>query len=363
VHPQGGAMAAARARERALAERRGGEDDDDDEEEGDMLISNDLDPMLDEDGNPFTFPFLKRIVMTDWFNNFIVVIVIIAGILVGLQTSKHLQGNAVILMIDTIILIIFVAEAVLKIMAEFPKPWRYLADVWNVLDFVIVVVGVVDLIVSATGGGKNGGNALMVLRLFRLMRIMKLVKAFPGLRVIVETTIESLPSVCYVSLLIFLLLYIYAVLGVFLFGPNDQKNFGSLGVSLVTLFRVMTLDHWSEVLYIQIHSCAREYTEEQKRRFGCDEPSKDYYLSVIFFISLVMLVTYLVLNLFIGVVTSSYSRALKDAQKGRGEEEEHPSDSQIATMVTNLYDDLMECRQDMTEIRNKLALILKDQNS
>merc|ERR1711988_1634923 len=115
---------------------------------------------------------------------------------------------------------------------------------------------------AAAGTEMSGGagSVLMVFRLFRLMRIMKLVKSIPQLRIIVQTMIMAMPSVGYISILIFLLLYIYGVLGVFIFGENDQKYFGDLGTSLITLFRVMTMDHWGEIMYVELYGCDKEYT-------------------------------------------------------------------------------------------------------
>merc|ERR1711998_659739 len=114
----------------------------------------------------------------------------------------------------------------------------------------------------------GAGSVVMVFRLFRLMRIMKLVKSIPQLRIIVSTMITAMPSVMYISVLIFLMLYIYGVLGVFVFGDNDKKYFGNLGTALITLFRVMTMDHWGEVLYIQLYGCEDQYTLADKQRYG-----------------------------------------------------------------------------------------------
>merc|ERR1712196_641856 len=193
--------------------------------------------------------------MADSFNGFITGVVVLAGILVGTQTNKSLQGNAGIFAVETIILLIFITEAVLKLMAESPKPWRYFRDGWNIMDFTIAAVGLIDLMMGMAGTEMSGGagSVLMVFRLFRLMRIMKLVKSIPQLRIIVSTMITAMPSVMYISILIFLLLYIYGVLGVFVFGENDQKYFGNLGVALITLFRVMTMDHWGEIMYIELY--------------------------------------------------------------------------------------------------------------
>jgi len=370
MEPQAGAMAAARARERALAAHRKEDEEDEEEEEGSTLISEDTNPMLDEDGNKVTFPKIKRFTMLDSFNWFIIGVVVVAGILVGVQTENSLQGNGAIMLIETVILMIFVTESALKIVAESPKPWRYFYDPWNIMDFAIAAVGLLDLLLGLAGMHMAGGagSVMMVFRLFRLMRIMKLVKSIPQLRIIVSTMITALPSVMYISILIFLLLYIYGVLGVFVFGDNDQKYFGNLGNSLITLFRVMTMDRWGEVLYIQLYGCEKEYTESDKLRFGCKNSSSNGLVAILFFLTFLLVASFIVLNLFIGVVTSSLSQATREVKSDPetptdGEEYEEPTNTQIETLVVNLQNELQECRHEMADIRDKLALMLQDQNA
>jgi len=364
--PQAGAMAAARARERALAAHRKDEEDEE-EEEGSTLISEETNPMLDEDGNRYTSPGVRRIVITDNFNGFITAVVCIAGVLVGIQTSKEMQGNAAIMAAETLILVIFIAESILKLVAEAPKPWRYFSDSWNIMDFSIALAGFVDLMMEIGGVQMSGGaaGALMVLRLFRLMRIMKLIKSIPQLRIIVSTMITALPSVMYISILIFLLLYIYGVLGCFIFGNNDQKYFGNLGVALITLFRVMTLDHWGEIMYIQLYGCAKEYTQEDVKRYTCDNSSPQPFFTVVFFLTFIMIVSFIILNLFIGVVTSSLNQATRevksDPECAQVDEYEEPTNTQIEALVLGLQGELQDCRQEMGDIRDKLAMILQDQ--
>merc|ERR1712196_17113 len=116
-----------------------------------------------------------------------------------------------------------------------------------------------------------------------------------------------------ISILIFLLLYIYGVLGVFVFGDNDKKYFGDLGTALITLFRVMTMDHWGEVLYIELYGCNQEYSARDKDRWGCDKSSGGF-VAVLYFLTFIMVVSFIILNLFIGVVTSSLNQATKEVK-------------------------------------------------
>jgi len=361
-------MAAARARERALAGHRKTEEEDEDEEEDATFISDETTPMVDEDGNRVPYPKLLRVVQSELFNYFIIFWVLVAGVLVGIQTDPDLQHNSAITGFEAFILLIFIIEAAMKITAQMPVPSRYFLDPWNVMDFAIAAVGVVAYILEHIAGVSlsSAGNVVLVFRLFRLLRIMKLVKAVPQLRIIVTAMVNSLPSVSYISILIFLLLYVYGVLGCFIFGGNDEKHFGNLGVSLITLFRVMTFDQWANVLYVQVYGCDQEYSPSELARFGCDASAKSPVVAVVYFFSFVSIVSYIVLNLFIGVVTTSLQAAAREVRadpETNADEFEEITNQDIEKLVTQLKDQLQDCRLEMEETRSKLSLILQGEQS
>lgn len=368
VEPSAGAMAAARARERALAGYRKEQEDEEEDDDDSTYLSDETSPMVDEDGNRVTHPKLLRIVRSDNFTYFIMFWVFLAAILVGLQTVKSLRTNGAIIAVETVILVIFMVEAGMKICAEMPKPQRYFEDGWNVLDFGIVVVGFIAYILQHLAGidFSGAGNTVMVFRLFRLLRIMKLVKSVPQLRIIVTTMMVALSSLRYVSILIFLLLYIYAILGVFIFGDNDEKHFGNLGISIITLFRVMTFDQWAAVLYVQLYGCNQEYSSQDIQHYGCQHSSEKPIQSVLFFFSFILLVSYIILNLFVGVVISSFQTASREVKADApcAEEDgavEEVTNQDIEKMVEALKSELQDCRNEMNETRNKLSLILQEE--
>jgi len=368
VEPSAGAMAAARARERALAGYRKEQQDEEDEEDDNTYLSDETSPMVDEDGNRVTHPKLLRIVRSDNFTYFIIFWVLVAAVLVGIQTEKSLRTNAAIIVVETFILIIFIVEALMKLFAERPKMLRYFDDGWNILDFAIVVVGVLNLVLQHLAGLdlSGAGSTIMVFRLFRLLRIMKFIKSVPQLRIIVTTLITSLPSLKYVSLLILLIVYVYAVLGCFIFGENDVKYFGNLGISFITLFRVMTFDQWAEILYVQLYGCSKEYTARDVKRFGCTNSEELPVQSVVFFFTFILLVSYVVLNLFIGVVISSFQAASREVKSDTSVSDidgsfDEITNQDIEKMVESLRSELQDCRNEMNETRNKLSLILNQE--
>jgi voltage-gated sodium channel len=111
--------------------------------------------------------------------------------------------------------------------ACWPRPLRFFADGWNVFDFVVVAASLLP----------QSGTFAMVARLARLLRVTRLVAVFPELRLIVSTMLRSIPSMGHVIMMLGLLLYVYAVLGVAMFREEDPEHWSSLGVALLTLLQ------------------------------------------------------------------------------------------------------------------------------
>jgi voltage-gated sodium channel len=293
------------------------------------------------------------------FNIFIFVVIIIAGISIGIQTNPALTNNPGFVAIDNIILSIFIIEAIIKIVALCPTPWRYFLDSWNVFDFTIVMIGIIDLMVES-----GGENVIVVTRLFRLLRILKVVKFIPQLRIIVTTMFASLPSIGYISVLLLLLFYIYGVMGVLMFEKNDPRYFGDLGEAMLTLFRVMTCDSWAEILYINMNGCEKEYSAMDKSQ--CKDSQGLGFIAVLYFISFVILVSFIVLNLFIAVVTANMTSANEEV--GAEEEQnsytdaglEPPEDPDIARhkelvqLLHELEDKVEEQARDIMDLQERV---------
>jgi voltage-gated sodium channel len=221
---------------------------------------------------------LQRFIESKPFHHVIVAVIVLAGVVAGLETSPAImaQHGALLHGLDKIILGIFVIEAVLKVAMHGRQPWRYFADGWNVFDFLIVVICLLPV----------GGPFAAVLRLARALRLLRLVSALPKLQLLVGALLKSLSAMGYVSLLLALLFYIYAVAGIHLFGAHDPENFGSLPAAFLSLFKLVTLDNWSELFHTQTA-----------------------YVSAIkvgiYFVTFIVLGTMIILNLFIGIIMNS----------------------------------------------------------
>ena len=238
---------------------------------------------------------------SDYFNRFIVATILLAGVVVGAQTyTNFAQENAQILtFLDRLILIIFTLEASIKILGQGKNPFNYFKNPWNVFDFLIVTACLIEPFLNL------GGAFLPVLRLARILRVLRLVTAIPKLQLLVTCLLKSLPSMFYVSILLFLLFYIYGAMAVFLFGENDPIHFRNLQTSILSLFRVVTLEDWTDVMYINMYgSNEYGYTAYDLAKWNPTSYGSPL-LGAVFFVSFVLIGTMIVLNLVIGVIMNS----------------------------------------------------------
>ena len=171
--------------------------------------------------------FFKKLADAPWFQNFIIGVILAAGVVVGMQTYVGFAARNydILHLLDQIILWIFVAEVVIKIGAEGKQPWNYFKDSWNVFDFIIVAVCFLPF---------DNAGFVAVLRLARILRVFKLVTALPRLQLIVGALLKSIPSMGYVFMLMALHFYIYGCMATFLYHANDPIHFGDLQTSMLS---------------------------------------------------------------------------------------------------------------------------------
>lgn len=290
--------------------------------------------------------YLRKTVDDSRFQNFITVIIILAGVVVGLETSQTLIAlyGTPLHILNDIILWIFVVEAMVKIGAEGRRPWRYFMDPWNVFDFLIVAICFMPV----------NAQYVAVLRLARLLRVLKLVRALPRLQILVSALLKSIPSMGYVALLLGMLFYVYSVAAVFLFGGNDPVHFGNLAIAMLSLFRVVTGEDWTDVMYIQMWGCDR-YGYESMMEL-CTQPMSYPIFGALFFVSFMLLGAMVILNLFIGVIMNGMDEAERENKLAaliarRQSGNVRPSDD-FAVVMTKLN----EIQEELALLRAKVEL-------
>ncbi|MBS3980188.1 MAG: ion transporter [Rhodobacteraceae bacterium] len=235
---------------------------------------------------------LSRAAIADFLDRpavarFIIAVILINAVTLGLETFPEVMARAggLILTIDRICLSIFVVELVLRLYA---LGLRFFRSGWNVFDFVIIGIS----LLPATGG-------FSVLRAMRILRVLRVISAVPSLRRVVDGLGRALPGMGSVFLLIMIIYYIAAVMATKLFGASFPEWFGSLGASAYSLFQVMTLESWS---------------------MGIVRPVMEVYPHAwAFFLPFILMTTFAVMNLIVGLIVSSMQEAANEAEQERGQ--------------------------------------------
>ena len=287
-------------------------------------------------------PLCKKVADSPWFQNFIIGVIVFAGVVVGIQTYPSMveAHRGTLHFLDALILWIFVAEVVIKMVAEGRQPWRYFLDPWNIFDFIIVAVCFLPL---------DNASFVAVLRLARLLRVLKLVRALPKLQVIVAALLKSIPSMFYISILMFMLFYLYAVLGTFMFQANDPVHFHNLQKAMLSLFRVATLEDWTDIMYINMYGCdAYGYRGSEAL---CTAPQAWGWWSALFFSTFVLAATFVIMNLFIGVIMTGMDEATAEvkadaAEAADGTEALHVRMSALTDQLAAIQTELMALAQE-----------------
>jgi len=226
------------------------------------------------------------IVANKWFDRIIIALIILNAAVLGFETSSELNakyGNLFAL-INHIVLGVFILEAVLKIASVSPQVGKYFKNGWNLFDFTVIVLS----LVPATG------QFAMIARLARLLRVLRLISALPELRLIVSTLLRSIPGMANVMLLMSVVFYIYAIMGFHLFHEHDPEHWRNVGISLLTLFRIVTLEDWTDVMYKGMELAPMAW---------------------MYFVSFVVFGTFVIINLFIAIVINNLDEAKAEKLK------------------------------------------------
>ena len=282
------------------------------------------------------------------FQRFILFTILLAGVVVGIQTYKDFANRhlSILESLDVFILGAFTLEAIIKIIAEGKKPLNYFKNPWNLFDFIIVAACLLEPVLPINS------TFLPVLRLARILRVLKLVTTLPKLQVLVSCLLKSLPSMFYVSMLLGLLFYIYGTMAVFLYSENDPIHFRNLQTSVLSLFRVVTLEDWTDIMYINMYGSESYGYSEQDLGTWNPVSSSSTAGAALFFVSFVLIGTLIVLNLVIGVIMSSMdeSHAEMAIQKEINRRKETPEP---------IRDGIDDLQKRLEELSNEMRVIKK----
>lgn len=256
---------------------------------------------------------VRTFIESRYFQNFIIAVIILNGIVLGIQTSRGLAPSTMQLLdvVDQACLAIFVIELVMKLLVY---RLAFFRQGWNIFDFVIVGIS----LVPASG-------QLSILRTFRIFRVLRLITTVDSIRRVVSGMLIAIPGVGSVGALLLIFFYIGAVISTSLFGELFPDWFGDLGRSMYSLFQIMTLESWS---------------------MGIVRPVMEQFpYAWIFFIPFIMVTTFMVLNLFIGIIV--------DAIATVKEQDNADSNHQLSSKQ-----DIDQLREDIARLQHQLEQLL-----
>uniref|UniRef100_A0A9J7XFK7 Voltage-dependent L-type calcium channel subunit alpha n=1 Tax=Cyprinus carpio carpio TaxID=630221 RepID=A0A9J7XFK7_CYPCA len=230
---------------------------------------------------------------------------------------------------------LFTVEMILKLIAF--KPRGYFSDPWNVFDFLIVIGSIIDVILSEINPADpsssppssvvrpmglqntedNARISITFFRLFRVMRLVKLLSRGEGIRTLLWTFIKSFQALPYVALLIVMLFFIYAVIGMQMFGKialrdqsqiNRNNNFQTFPQAVLLLFRCATGEAWQEIML----ACSPNRPCEKGSEVGHSSEVCGSHFAIIYFVSFYMLCAFLIINLFVAVIMDNFDYLTRD---------------------------------------------------
>ncbi len=260
---------------------------------------------------------VKDFVERSWFQRAIVILIIINSVLIGLETSpSYMESYGFYIdQIDRIILIVFVAEILLKLYAY---GFGFFKSAWNIFDTTVILISVIPSI----------GAAFTVLRALRILRTLRLLKNIPKLKLIIESLLHAIPSIGWIAVLLLIIFYIFAVIGNNLFSATHPEYFGSLIDTVFTLFQIMTLESWAS-------NIARPIISQTP-------------LAAIFFVVFILIATYTTLNIFIAIVVNTMNELhLKSLQEEEKEIKKfvHVEHEDLARHMNTMERELAEIKK------------------
>ena len=242
----------------------------------------------------------KQIRNANWFSNLTTFIIIIYAILLGFKTSDEIAHSIGKLWIylDLAVTLYFLFEIFVKISVDGKK---FFESGWNIFDFLIILITLIPI-------SETNTDYVMIARLLRLFRVLRILQARPELKNIIDMLIGAIPSIVDIVILMFIIFYIYGIIGSFLFKDLESHLWDNLLVSMLTLFRILTFEDWTYVMYEAM------------------ELNPIYW---IYFVSFIIITAFVFFNLFVAVIIGEMEalrEANKDSVKNKVEDENQKLD-------------------------------------
>lgn len=258
---------------------------------------------------------LRALVLKRGFNHFITFLILVNAVTLGLETNPGMMAayGPQLYFIDHVILGFFVVELLIKL---FVYRFQFFRDGWNIFDFIIIMVSLAP-----------ASEYFSALRTFRIFRVLRLISVVPKMRRVITALFSAIPGMASVMAVLLVIFYVSAVFTTHIFGvsldPKIHSLFGDIGNSMFTLFQLMTLEGW-------VTDVANPVMEQ-------------YPHSWIFFVLFIIVTSFAVLNLFIGIIVDALN-ILHDQEDVSGSEQQHSAEMDL----------LMDIRAEIAELRKQI---------
>lgn len=236
------------------------------------------------------------------FELFVVAIILFSALVIGAKTYDipPVVSNAIVVT-DWFITFFFLVEISIRFLGE-PRKRDFFKSGWNLFDTAIVAVSLIPI---------EDSELALIGRLVRVFRVLRMVSLIPELRTLLVSLLKAMPQLGYVALMMFIIFYIYAAIGSMFFAKINETLWGDIAISMLTLFRVMTFEDWTDVMY---------------------ETMAVYPLSWVFYVTFIFLSAFAFLNMIIGIVVN----VLDDQHRKERQEEGEPTLKELREEIREL---------------------------
>jgi voltage-gated sodium channel len=272
---------------------------------------------------------LARLVYSTQFELFISGVIIVNAVCLAILTMPNLSPETIALInnIDLVAYAVYVFELVLRLVSYGKKPWRFFKEGWNIFDFV--VIGLTPFFQGQTA----------VIRLLRLLRLVRIFRFLPEVRILSASIVKSIPPLLSMTVLISMMLFLYGMAGHYAFGAAAPQSWGNIGLSMKSLFILLTLENFP--IYLE-------------------EAMLISPLAIPFFLSYVFLIVFTVLNVLIGIVLNAMDEARTEDRTQRAQVAEL---NDLASKAEQLSSSDTVTREEIQKIRERISQITAEASS
>ncbi|USD62325.1 ion transporter [Vibrio sp. SCSIO 43140] len=263
---------------------------------------------------------LNAINNNKYFQSLTVIVIILAALTIGAKTFELPDALVETLQwLDACILLFFLVEIVIKFFS-YRNKLDFFKSGWNLFDAAIVIGSLIPA----------AGQGILIARLLRVFRVLRLVSAIPQLKLLINALIKAIPKMGYIAVLMFIIFYIYAVVGSLVFSDINDILWGDVSISMLTLFRIATFEDWTDVMY---------------------ETMEVYPISWIYYLTFIFLTAFVFLNMMIGVVIETMTAEHAIAEQDKESELPLLTPAHNGRQILATHEQIQEIHKDLEEIK------------